>query len=474
MTDERPQARPERNQSRRFFQESLSARMLVAVLAIVLTSGILIHIPSVLIYHRAFLEHLIIDANIALTTLAILDYPPLDAQRQQALLDQIGITGIELMSAPTVKTGLTIGQVGAAQTVIDVNGQRRDWLIGEAFNVLLTPEPRLLRIIGAPTAQPDRVLAIELSDRRLRQALLNYSLHHASLTLCISLIAAILVYASLQRLLVGAIRRITAHLVKFREAPEMDASILQPSRRLDEIGVMECELAHMQIALRTALTQQARFAALGRAVSQIHHDLKSILSTVSLTSERLARINDPATGRIARLLIGSVEKAIDLCTQTLDLARGEAPVPTKTTFPLQPLVSEVSEALQPGAGQVCWRNDVPPDFVVTADRERLYRVFLNLGKNALTALSSGGEIRVTARQTAQQAVIEVRDTGPGIPNAIMGSLFIPFATAGHGGGLGLGLTTARDLLRAHGGELALVETGPNGVCFRLTLPQSAS
>ena len=69
-------------------------------------------------------------------------------------------------------------------------------------------------------------------------------------------------------------------------------------------------------------------------------------------------------------------------------------------------------------------------------------------------------------------MIDVRDTGPGIPDTALGSLFIPFATSGHAGGTGLGLATARDLLRAHGGELSLVETGPHGTCFRLTLPLS--
>lgn len=460
----------ERRIRRRLFQESLSARLLVVVLAIVMASGILIHIPSILIYHRAYLEHRISDANIAVATLAALDYPTLDARRERALLDQVGATGIEVAPTPS-EAGLRIGRLGTAKTVTDLHAHGYGGLFGETLTVLFSPTPRLLRIVGAPATQPERVLAVEFSDRHLKQELRSYSLHHMSLSLLISLIAAILVYASLERLMVGAVRRFTAHLVKFRQAPQADASIIQPtSHRRDEIGVMERELVRMQVELRAALTQQARFAALGRAVSQIHHDLKSILSTVSLTSERLARIDDPATGRIAKLLVGSVEKAIDLCAQTQDLARGETPVPAKTTFPLYPLVEEVGEMLRPSEHQVRWRNGIPPDFAVTADRERLYRVFLNLGKNALEALSPGGEIRITARQAAGQAVIDVCDTGPGLPEATLGSLFIPFAASGHAGGTGLGLATARDLLRAHGGELSLVETGPHGTCFRLTLP----
>ena len=314
-------------------------------------------------------------------------------------------------------------------------------LLGETFAVLFSPTPRWLRLVGAPTSLPERVLAVEFSDAHLKQELRDYSLHHFRLTLWISLIAAILVYASLERLMVRPVRRLTAYLMKFRQAPEASASIIPSSCRRDEIGVMERELGRMQVELRAALTQQARFAAIGRAVSQIHHDLRSILSTVSLTSERLAKSDDSATGRIAKLLVGSVEKAIDLCTQTQDLARGETPVPAKTLFPLYPLVAEVGDLLRSSERQVRWRNDIPPDFAVTADRERLYRVFLNLGKNALEALSPGGEIQITARRAAGQAVIDVRDTGPGIPEPALGTLFVPFAASGRGGGTGLGLAT---------------------------------
>ena len=87
----------ERRIRRRFFQDSLSVRMLVVVLAVVMTGGILIHIPSILIYHRAYLEHRISDANIAVAALAALDDPMLDARREQALLDQVGVTGIEVV-----------------------------------------------------------------------------------------------------------------------------------------------------------------------------------------------------------------------------------------------------------------------------------------------------------------------------------------------------------------------------------------
>ena len=67
-------------------------------------------------------------------------------------------------------------------------------------------------------------------------------------------------------------------------------------------------------------------------------------------------------------------------------------------------------------------------------------------------------------------MIDVTDNGPGIAEPVQDKLFQPFATATREGGSGLGLTIARDLARAHGGDITLVETGPGGTRFRVDIP----
>ena len=92
-----------------------------------------------------------------------------------------------------------------------------------------------------------------------------------------------------------------------------------------------------------------------------------------------------------------------------------------------------------------------------ADRDLLYRVFVNLGRNAFEA-------------GATTVIVRSRVNGPGVPQAVAAQLFRPFTTGGRAGGAGLGLAIARDLVRNHGGDIALAETGPSGTTFRFTLP----
>src|SRR3546814_8221299 len=108
-----------------------------------------------------------------------------------------------------------------------------------------------------------------------------------------SVITAALVYRSLRWLLVRPMSRLTRAMVAFAEKPQDGGRIIRPSGRRDEVGSAERELASMQEGLRAALHHRARLAALGEAVTKINHDLRNILATAQLLSDRLAGSGDP-------------------------------------------------------------------------------------------------------------------------------------------------------------------------------------
>ena len=176
------------------------------------------------------------------------------------------------------------------------------------------------------------------------------------------------------------------------------------------------------------------------------------------------------------MLATSVDKAMQICTSTVDLARGDQAVNHREPVPLHELVGQVGVSLGlDDDSDVRWQNDVDPGLVVDADRERLFRVFLNLGKNAVNALveqpgTDHGRITITARKTRGGTLMDVADNGPGLPDKALQHLFQPFVGSTSRGGNGLGLTTARDLMRAHQGELSLYQSSEQGTVFRLELP----
>jgi signal transduction histidine kinase len=105
---------------------------------------------------------------------------------------------------------------------------------------------------------------------------------------------------------------------------------------------------------------------------------------------------------------------------------------------------------------------------MTVERTRIERVFINLITNGLEAMPGGGMIRITAKEAGDCALIEVEDSGPGIPPEIYARLFDPFTTAGKKEGLGLGLALSRRTMRDHGGDMWIEPAA--GARFVIRLP----
>jgi signal transduction histidine kinase len=163
------------------------------------------------------------------------------------------------------------------------------------------------------------------------------------------------------------------------------------------------------------------------------------------------------------MLLGAIDRAVELCTQTLAFVQEGTPAPRRSAFPLNVLAAEV------GAGVgAAFSNEVPAGFTVQADEEQLYRALANLVRNAAEAGAT--RVAVRARAEGEDTVIEVVDNGPGLSERARGKLFQPFAGSAKSGGSGLGLAIAQEILRAHGGDLELVTSGPGETVFRLRLP----
>lgn len=447
---------------------SLSARLLLLTIVFVLVGEILIYVPSISRFRKVYLEERIAAAHLATLSVEASGDAGLPMDLETQLLNHAGVLSVVLR---TPSANLMLGRLPPVERIYDLREADALQLVADALATLWAGGGRTIRVIAPSPMEPAVMVDVSLREQGLWNAMVAYSWRILTLSIVISLITALLVYASLQLLIVLPLRRITESVVGFRRHPEDPYADLPPAQRSDEIGLVQDEITRMQKGLRTSLAQKTRLAALGSAVGKINHDLRNVVSTAMLLSDRLAQSEDPKVSRIAGRIVQSLERAVTLCSETLRFARTETSAPSRVPFALRPLVDEVGDAVLPTAGpDVRLTNEVDPSLVGHADRDQVFRVLMNLIRNASQAMEQGGQIRVGAQHSGDWLMVEVEDQGAGIPEAARPHLFEPFAGSRRPGGTGLGLPIAREILKAHGGEIELVRTGSAGTLFRFTLP----
>ncbi len=448
---------------------SLSARLLLLTIIFVMIGEVLIYVPSVSRYRLVYLQERLAAAHEATLALEARSDGIVSPELKRRLLIHARVHSITLRMPTT--SGLMLGDPPTIDVAFDLRQATPYRLIRDAFVTLAQPRNRVLRVMGPARINPNIVVDVTLDEMPMQEEMYDYSGRILMLSIVLSLMTASLVFLSLHLLIVRPMRHITAHVAAFRDNPEDASKDLGETTRSDEIGVAQRELAEMQRGLRGALRQRARLAALGAAVSKISHDLRNILSVAALVSERIAHSGDPEVKRQAPSLVAAIDRAVTLCVETLRFARARELTLKRDRIDLAALIGDVgNELMLPTEGNVVWRNEVTDDFTLTADHDQLFRVFLNLGHNAIDAMEEGGVVRIVASRRDDLVVIEIIDDGPGLPPRARKHLFEPFAGSTRSGGSGLGLPIAREIMHAHGGEISIAKSDENGTVVRLELP----
>ena len=456
---------------RQRFSMGLSARLLLLTVFFIMLSEFLIYAPSIARYRRVYLEEAVTRAHLATLTLDPTSSVKVSTELEKQVLAEVGAHGIMLIRPDRRVLAVSKDMPPAIDATYDLrHGGFMVW-VRDAFVAQLQSENRVLRVLGSSPRDPSVTIEVVIDETPLRQSMYGYSSRIMQLSVFIAMITAGLLYLSLQWLTVRPMRHITETLTAFREDPEDEERTIIASHRTDEVGVAQRELAIMQEQVRAALRQKTRLATLGAAVAKINHDLRNTLATAVLVSDRLADIDDPEVKRMTPRLYDAVDRAVQLCSQTLNYVADSTPPLKRADFSLRDLAEEAGRAVllaEPREKRPEFGNDVPAEIEVNADREQLFRVLINLGHNACQAAAGG--LRISARQDAETVTIDVIDDGPGLSPRARELLFQPFAGSTRAGGSGLGLVIARDVMRAHGGDIALLRSGEGGTTFRLTLP----
>ena len=457
------------------FVRRLSTKLLLLTVLFVLVAEVLIFTPSVAAYRVRWLEEKL-GTVAAVGAVLIQGGPePLSRAVQDDVLAAIGVQAIAVRDGgisrllvvtevpPEVDEHIAVSEVGWS-----------DALVGAA-DTLLWGGHRLLRVYGR-VGDSDKQFELVMTDAGLRSAMLVYARNIALLSLLISLFTAALVFTAINRLMIGPIRGLRRSMLRFARAPDDPTRVIRPTGRRDELGVAETELASLQTQLQNTLSEQKRLADLGLAVSKINHDMRNILASAQLLSDRLVAVKDPAVQAVAPKLVRAIDRAVSYSQGVLAYGRTQEPPPQRRRVRLRQLVDEVHGLLGMDGAGVDFVNDVDAAFEVDADSEHLYRVLSNLSRNAVEAMAADREnavvrrLTISAERTGSISRILVADTGPGLPQKARENLFAAFRGSARSGGTGLGLAIANELVRAHGGTLELVESVGGRTVFAMTIP----
>jgi signal transduction histidine kinase len=433
-------------------------------------------VPAIANFRMNRLNDRLAAAN---TAALVLDAAPLGMvpdSLARKILDSIGAHAVAIKMGQQRRLLASADLPASIDHDVDMRTMTAWSAIVDSFETMLETGNQAIRIIG-PAPGGAQFIETVVDEAPLRASMYRFSRNLLLVSLGIAMLTAGLVYIALHFMFVRPMRRLTANLVGFHENPESSARIIVPSQRGDEIGVAERELSDMQRDLVSMLHQKSRLAALGLAVSKINHDLRNLLASSQLLSDQLASVPDPRVQRFAPKLMRSLERAIAFCQSTLSYGRAQEAAPDRRMILVDPVVNEVRETAGLASDEsVAWISAIERGLTIDADPDHLFRVLLNLVRNAAQALegrprndAATQQIRITGRREGAVAIVEVSDTGPGVPPKARDHLFEAFQSSGRPGGSGLGLAIAAELVRAHGGDIHLV-AGTIGATFRITIP----
>jgi signal transduction histidine kinase len=454
----------------------LSTKLLLLTVLFVMIAEVLIFIPSIANFRLRWLEERLGTA--AAVSVVLMQGEPVELPRsvQEGLLKAVGAKAIAVRDAGVSRLLAMAEMPPAVDEHVDISGIGAGRAMVEALDTMFFGGKRIVRVYGK-VGDSDKEFELIISDYKLRKAMLIYARNIAILSLLISFITATLVFTAINRLMIGPIRGLRHSMLWFAEAPNDPSRIIRPSERRDELGVAEKELAGLQTQLQRTFSEQKHLADLGLAVSKINHDMRNILASAQLLSDRLTLVKDPTVQAVAPKLVRAIDRAVAYSQGVLAYGRTQEPPPMRRRLRLRLLVDDVHGLLGiDPAASIEFDNAVDVDFEVDADSEHLFRVLTNLCRNAVEAMSANRESAVVRRLTVSAersgivSRILINDTGPGLPQKARENLFAAFRGSARSGGTGLGLAIANELVRAHGGAIELVESVGGRTVFAVVIP----
>ncbi|MBC7635973.1 MAG: HAMP domain-containing protein [Acetobacteraceae bacterium] len=340
-------------------------------------------------------------------------------------------------------------------------GDRRRGLVGvveRSFNIAMTERVGLPYTVEWGSDPGPVIVTVQMSDAVLRIEVPRKRLFTLPIYLFVvflvgsaGLLGAVAVF--FMRRQVRGIERLAAAAEAFGRG--QDVAPLRPEGAT-EVRAAAIAFNAMQDRVQRFLRQRTEMLA------GVSHDLRTPLTRLRLSLALLPV--DPKTEADITDMTADLAEMDRMIGGYLDFVRGVGQEPREPADMVEILSAAARQARRSGA-EVEFAADEP--LVLSLRPEAMRRAITNLIDNARR---HGRRIQLTAtRPSAELVAVTVEDDGPGIRTDRREDVFRPFATGAHGG-TGLGLTIARDIVRAHGGDISLHDSALGGLCARITLP----
>lgn len=353
---------------------SLSGRFLILTTVFVMLAEVLIFVPSIARFREDFLNARLERGQIA--SLALLADDMLDTALEAELLRNAEVFNVVLRRDEARQLVLSSPMPKSIDATFDIRDASAIMLIRDAMMRLFEHEPKVIRVIGSPVREAGLEIEVTMDTGPMRAAMLDYGVRILILSAVISVFTAVLLFLAVRVFLVKPIKGVVSDILNYADAPEDARRIIKPSAGVTELREAEEALLTLQTQLTQALKQKERLAQLGGAVAKVSHDLRNILTSAQLFTDRIEASEDPTVRRLAPKLVGSITRAVHLCESTLAFGKAEEPSPTLTLVPLIDVVADVidSERLAIGEHDLSFSEDIPASMLVRADPEQLHRI----------------------------------------------------------------------------------------------------
>lgn len=352
------------------WRNRLSSKLLILTALAVLIAEVLIFVPSIANMRVRWMSSRLDTVDAVSEVLIASGNINIPREVQDKVLLATGTKAIALREAGASHLLAMSEMPGNIDQVVDLNNISEAAAIWDAFGTLFNGGNRTLRIYGSnpPSATPGRIIEIVTSDAPLRHAMLSYATNVAIISLLISVIAASLIYLLIHEMLLRPVRLMHRNMIDFASAPDNPTRILVPENRKDEFGIAQRQIAHIQSDLQRTLKEQKHLADLGLAVSKINHDMRNILASAQLMSDRLADTRDPMVQRFAPKLIHTLSRAINYSESVMAYGRSQEAPPAPRRVQLSTVILDVQETLNLRTESgIEFENLIPIDFELNVD-----------------------------------------------------------------------------------------------------------